>query len=107
MLNVEVLPALAAAGVRLIRRTEFTKAERDWAAAIFAQEMRPLLTPIGLDPAHPFPQVVNKSLNFVVELTGQRCIRTRLGHCHRQGAARAAADHPAAAGGVPARNTRS
>jgi len=70
VLNEQVLPALADAGVRLIRRTEFTKSERAWAAQYFANEVRPLLTPIGLDPAHPFPQVVNKSLNFVIELRG-------------------------------------
>ncbi len=70
VLNQQVLPALADAGVRLVRRTEFTRAEREWAARYFAQEVRPLLTPIGLDPAHPFPQVVNKSLNFVIELSG-------------------------------------
>jgi len=71
VLNEQVLPALADAGVRLIRRTEFTRKEREWAARYFAEEVRPLLTPIGLDPAHPFPQVVNKSLNFVVELSGK------------------------------------
>jgi len=70
VLNADVLPALARAGIRLVRRTEFTPAERAWAAHYFRQEVRPLLTPIGLDPAHPFPQVVNKSLNFVVELSG-------------------------------------
>jgi len=70
LLNRDVLPALERAGVRLVRRTEFTAAERDWAAKFFQREVRPLLTPIGLDPAHPFPQVVNKSLNFVIELSG-------------------------------------
>jgi polyphosphate kinase len=70
VLNQQVLPALQDAGVRLIRRTEFSRKEREWAARFFAQEVRPLLTPIGLDSAHPFPQVVNKSLNFVVELSG-------------------------------------
>jgi polyphosphate kinase len=70
VLNDEVLPALESAGVRLVRRTEFTAAEKAWAANYFQQEVRPLLTPIGLDPAHPFPQVVNKSLNFVIELSG-------------------------------------
>ena len=70
VLNTEVLPALETAGVRLVRRTEFSAAERAWAANYFRQEVRPLLTPIGLDPAHPFPQVVNKSLNFVIELSG-------------------------------------
>jgi len=70
VLNDDVLPALAQAGIRLVRRTEFTPAERTWAAHYFRREVRPLLTPIGLDPAHPFPQVVNKSLNFVIELSG-------------------------------------
>jgi polyphosphate kinase len=71
VLNEQVLPALAERGVRLVRRTEFTAAERAWVARYFEREVRPLLTPIGLDPAHPFPQVVNKSLNFVIELTGK------------------------------------
>ena len=70
LLNDAVLPSLARAGVRLVRRTEFTPVERAWAADYFQREVRPLLTPIGLDPAHPFPQVVNKSLNFVVHLSG-------------------------------------
>jgi len=70
VLNDQVLPALDKAGVRLIRRTDFTPAEQAWAAKYFEREVRPLLTPIGLDPAHPFPQVVNKSLNFVIQLTG-------------------------------------
>jgi polyphosphate kinase len=70
VLNQQVLPALADAGVRLIRRTEFSRKEGEWATRFFTQEVRPLLTPIGLDSAHPFPQVVNKSLNFVVELSG-------------------------------------
>jgi len=71
VLNGQVLPALEKAGVRLVRRTEFTAAERGWVAQYFRREVRPLLTPIGLDPAHPFPQVVNKSLNFVIELSGR------------------------------------
>jgi len=71
VLNAQVLPALADEGVRLVRRTEFTAAERAWAKRYFEREVRPLVTPIGLDPAHPFPQVVNKSLNFIVELAGR------------------------------------
>jgi len=71
LLNRDVLPSLEKAGVRLVRRTEFTPAQRRWAARYFEGEVRPLLTPIGLDPAHPFPQVVNKSLNFVIELSGR------------------------------------
>src|SRR5690242_1469883 len=71
VLNGQILPALAAAGVRIVRGTERTPAQRAWAAEYFHKEIRPLLTPIGLDPAHPFPQVVNKSLNFIVELSGR------------------------------------
>jgi polyphosphate kinase len=70
LLNDEVLPALAAQGVRLVRRTDFDAAQKQWTGRYFEREVRPLLTPIGLDPAHPFPQVVNKSLCFIVELSG-------------------------------------
>src|SRR5689334_13144363 len=69
-LNGEVLPAMAAAGVRLLRHAERNAAQRAWVADYFRREVKPLLSPIGLDPAHPFPQVVNKSLNFIVELSG-------------------------------------
>ncbi len=69
-LNEDVLPAMAAAGIRLLRHADRNAAQRAWVADHFAREVKPLLTPIGLDPAHPFPQVVNKSLNFIVELSG-------------------------------------
>ena len=62
----------------------------------FEREVRPLLTPIGLDPAHPFPQVVNKSLNFVDRARRPRRVRPRDGDRDRQGAARAAARDQAA-----------
>jgi polyphosphate kinase len=71
VLNVQILPALAAAGIPVLRHADRNAAQRAWAAQYFQREIRPLLTPIGLDPAHPFPQVVNKSLNFIVELSGQ------------------------------------
>jgi polyphosphate kinase len=70
-LNDQILPALAASGVRMLRGAERNAAQRAWVADYFQREIRPLLTPIGLDPAHPFPQVVNKSLNFIVELSGR------------------------------------
>ncbi|MET0344746.1 MAG: polyphosphate kinase 1 [Casimicrobiaceae bacterium] len=70
LLNDEIFPALATHGVRLLGRADRSPAERAWVADFFLREVRPLLTPIGLDPAHPFPQIVNKSLNFVVELSG-------------------------------------
>ena len=71
VLNEQVLPALAASGIRLLDQADRTPEEHAWVADYFLREVRPLLTPIGLDPSHPFPQVVNKSLNFIVELSGQ------------------------------------
>jgi polyphosphate kinase len=71
VLNTEVLPQLQANGVHLLRHNQRNEAQRAWVQQYFEREVRPLLTPIGLDPAHPFPQVVNKSLNFIVSLTGK------------------------------------
>ncbi|MRV73936.1 polyphosphate kinase 1 [Duganella sp. FT92W] len=71
ILNTEVLPQLTAAGVHILRHTQRNEAQRAWVKDYFEREVRPLLTPIGLDPAHPFPQVVNKSLNFIVQLSGK------------------------------------
>jgi polyphosphate kinase len=71
ILNEQVLPELAMAGIHLLRHEDRNTAQRAWVQAFFEREVRPLLTPIGLDPAHPFPQVVNKSLNFIVELSGK------------------------------------
>jgi polyphosphate kinase len=71
ILNNEILPQLSAAGIHLLRHQDRNEAQRIWVKAYFDREVRPLLTPIGLDPAHPFPQVVNKSLNFIVELSGK------------------------------------
>ena len=71
ILNRQVLPELAQAGIHLLRHQDRNTAQRAWVKTFFEREVRPLLTPIGLDPAHPFPQVVNKSLNFIVELSGK------------------------------------
>jgi len=71
VLREELLPALTHAGIRLIRRGDLDPAQREWVGDYFRREVKPLLTPIGLDPAHPFPLVVNKSLNFVIELSGR------------------------------------
>jgi polyphosphate kinase len=71
VLNEQVLPALALRGVRLLGDADRSPAERAWVADYFEREVRPLLTPIGLDPAHPFPQIGSKTLNFVVELGGR------------------------------------
>ncbi len=71
VLNQDILPKLAAHGIHLLRNQDRNPAQRAWVKNYFEQEVRPLLTPIGLDPAHPFPQVVNKSLNFIFELSGK------------------------------------
>jgi polyphosphate kinase len=49
----------------------YLEAQREWIRDYFIREMMPVLTPIGLDPSHPFPRVLNKSLNFAVELEGK------------------------------------
>jgi polyphosphate kinase len=71
LLQGVVLPGLAREGIRFMRRAELTEAQRAWIRDYFFREMLPVLTPIGLDPAHPFPRVFNKSLNFAVELEGR------------------------------------
>ncbi len=71
ILNGEILPRLAERGIRLLNRADRSPAVREWVADYFQRHVRPLLTPIGLDPSHPWPQIVNKSLNFIVELSGR------------------------------------
>ncbi|GEC94161.1 polyphosphate kinase [Zoogloea ramigera] len=71
LLNDTILPALAAEGIVFLRRSAWTDAQHLWARDYFMREVMPVLTPIGLDPAHPFPRVLNKSLNFAVELEGR------------------------------------
>jgi polyphosphate kinase len=71
LLNQVLLPALAAEGIVFPRREDWTPAQRQWIRDYFFRELLPVLTPIGLDPAHPFPRVLNKSLNFAVELQGR------------------------------------
>jgi len=65
-----VLPALHAHGVALLNPDAWTAAQQAWAHDVFTNDVMPLLTPIGLDPAHPFPRVLNKSLNFIIALSG-------------------------------------
>ena len=71
LLNEVILPALAQEGIRFFPRAAWNEAQREWIRNFFQREMVPVLTPIGLDPSHPFPRVLNKSLNFAVELEGK------------------------------------
>jgi polyphosphate kinase len=68
--NDEVMPALAAEQIVILNHADRDDAQRQWVAQFFHREVQPLLVPVGLDPAHPFPQVANKSLNFIAQLDG-------------------------------------
>lgn len=71
LFNDDIVPALSVAGIRLLQPADFTPAQAAWTKDYFMREVMPVLTPIGLDPSHPFPRVLNKSLNFAVELEGK------------------------------------
>ncbi len=71
LFNKDVLPALAQQDIRFLRRTHWSVEQAEWIRNYFFNELMPVLTPIGLDPAHPFPNVLNKSLNFAIELSGK------------------------------------
>ena len=70
VLNEEVMPALADRGIRILNHAERSAPQRRWVARFFESQVRPLLVPVALDPAHPFPLVANKSLNFILQLIG-------------------------------------
>ena len=69
--NDELLPLLEKKGIKLVSHGERHTRQRQWVKSFFHREVQPLLLPVGLDPAHPFPQVANKSLNFIVRLKGK------------------------------------
>jgi polyphosphate kinase len=69
--NEDLLPTLQRKGYRILSHGDRNAAQRQWVRSYFQREVQPLLVPVGLDPAHPFPQVANKSLNFIVQLSGK------------------------------------
>ena len=71
ILNDTVLPALEAENIHFQRRRDWTEEQRLWVEEYFRDSVQPVISPIGLDPSHPFPRLVNKSLNFIVELDGK------------------------------------
>ncbi|MDO4636091.1 MAG: polyphosphate kinase 1 [Lautropia sp.] len=71
ILGDTLLPALQKEGVQIFFPPDWNDGLRDWAHRIFMSEIEPLLTPIALDPAHPFPRISSKTLNFAVELDGR------------------------------------
>ncbi len=71
VLNDVLFPLLDAEGIRFLRRSQWNPAQEEWLADFFHRELAPILTPIGLDPAHPFPRIINKNLTFIVTLEGK------------------------------------
>ena len=70
LLNQDLMPALESEGIRFVRRTRWRPEHRDWLRDYFHREIEPVLSPTSLDPARPFPKILNKSLNFIVGLKG-------------------------------------
>ncbi len=70
LLNEEVIPALDAEGIRFVRRSNWNASQREWLRDYFTREIEPVLSPVALDSARPFPRILNKSLNFIVGLEG-------------------------------------
>lgn len=71
ILNFTILPQLQGHGVHYIQHTDILEKHKVWIKDYFFNEVQPVVTPISLDPAHPFPRLVNKSLNFIVTLEGK------------------------------------
>jgi polyphosphate kinase len=70
LLYDDLLPALAKQGLRFLRRSEWTSEQAQWVKHYFRTQVLPVISPIGLDPAHPFPSVANKTLHFIIALEG-------------------------------------
>jgi polyphosphate kinase len=70
ILNAEIQPALAAAGITILQPGRWTPAQLGFLRGYFNDQIEPVLSPLALDPAHPFPRIQNKSLNFIVRLSG-------------------------------------
>ncbi|WNO09338.1 polyphosphate kinase 1 [Teredinibacter sp. KSP-S5-2] len=71
ILNDILIPALADEDIHFLRRSHWSKEINEWVEAYIEKEVMPIVSPIGIDPAHPFPRLVNKSLNFILELDGK------------------------------------
>jgi len=71
VLNEDLTPLLAEQGIRFLKRARWNTKQASWVKRYFNRELMPVLSPIGLDPSHPFPRILNKSLNFLVSLEGK------------------------------------
>ena len=64
----DLQPALARNRIRILEFGELTSQDRKWLKEFYQNQVRPVLTPLAIDPAHPFPQLLNKSLNIILRL---------------------------------------
>ena len=70
-LNDVLLPALRKQGIELLARESWDAQTCQWLEQYFEREVEPVLSPLALDPARPFPRIQNKSLNFIVRVAGK------------------------------------
>ncbi len=71
ILNDTIFPELEKEDIHFLRRRDWTDEQKEWIRIYFEEKVLPVVSPIGLDPSHPFPRLINKSLNFIVELDGK------------------------------------
>lgn len=71
VLNEVLIPSLEEENIRFLRRDRWSDSQKAWLEKYFNEELLPILAPVGLDSAHPFPRILNKSLNFIISLTGK------------------------------------
>ncbi len=64
--NADIVPALGDAGFKLVNTDDLSEADRDLLTQVFQERIFPVLTPLAVDPAHPFPYISNLSLNLAV-----------------------------------------
>lgn len=79
VLNDILFPLLEQENIRFVRRSEWSNAQQSWLHRYFEEELLPILSPVGLDSAHPFPRILNKSLNFIISLTGKDAFGRNIG----------------------------
>jgi polyphosphate kinase len=79
VLNELLIPELERERIRFVRRTEWNNEQENWIHKYFQEELLPVLSPLGLDTSHPFPRILNKSLNFIVSVKGRDAFGRRGG----------------------------
>ncbi|MDE2148777.1 MAG: polyphosphate kinase 1 [Gammaproteobacteria bacterium] len=80
ILNEVLIPQLQAEGIRFVRRSDMGADQKGWLQHYFRTALLPVLSPLGLDPAHPFPRILNKSLNFIAALSGKDAFGRNIAH---------------------------